>query len=179
MVTIQCEKCLKQISVSKDRLKAFEGKGILIPCPQCGFSIKYKVAKPDRILQPEDPPTIISTSRFGKTKGRLEIISNENTNKQEFFLAVGKNIIGRYSPSIGQLQEAIAIHTNDQSMSRQHCIIEVRMEGGNNNYLLSDNGSKNGTYLGAKKLDPKETLHLTHGDSIRIGGTTLIFSLLS
>lgn len=180
MVTIRCENCSKQINIPKERLKAFEGKGILIPCPQCGFSIKYKVSKPEAILLPEDPPTQITGSPFIRTKGILEVIADDKTGKQAFDIAPGKNIIGRYSPSSGQPKGDIAIHTGDQNMSRLHCSIEVITGKGTNPiFLLSDAGSKNGTYFNSKKLDGKETLHLAHGDTIRIGGTTLVFYLVS
>jgi len=180
MVTIQCEKCSKQITISSERLKAFEGKGVIIPCPQCGFSIKYKVSKLESLLRPEDPPTQISGSPFIRLKGRLEVIADDKTSKQAFDIDQGKNIIGRYSPSPGQPKGNITIHTGDQNMSRIHCSIEmIAGKGTNPIFLLSDAGSKNGTYLNSKKLDGNETLHLAHGDTIKIGATTLVFYLVS
>jgi len=180
MITIHCENCSKQINISKERLRAFEGKAVLIPCPQCGFSIKYKVSKPERIIQPEDPPTQISHSPRGITNGKIEVIADDNTSKQVFDLASGRNSIGRYSPTPGQPKGDIAIHTVDHNMSRIHCSIEmITRPGVIPIFLLSDAGSKNGTYLGTRKIEKNETLHLAHGDTIRIGNTTLVFYLVS
>lgn len=62
----------------------------------------------------------------------------------------------------------------DASISRCHvCIKRCGDE-----YMAEDLGSKNGTYVGRKRLTPKKPIRLKNGDQIRLGDSFFIFHRL-
>ena len=64
----------------------------------------------------------------------------------------------------------VSIH--DIILSRHHCRIEPRDEGGEQQWLITDLHSKNGTFLRGKQV---ERHALTEGDELRVGRTRLTF----
>ncbi len=95
-------------------------------------------------------PSDVSGSRgvFWLLKGRRRIP-----------LEPGESIIGR--------DPGAAVHLDDSSVSRRHARIVISAEGA----TLEDLGSKNGTFLGEKKIDLPAPL--SDEDEIRIGSVTL------
>ena len=72
-----------------------------------------------------------------------------------FPLHSGKNIIGRL-PSA-------AVFLEDQSISRQHAVLELQ----GNQWIVEDNGSKNGTQVNGTKI--KEPVTIGQGDVLKFG----------
>lgn len=80
---------------------------------------------------------------------------------REIALADGDNLIGRD-------QEAV-VWVDDVSVSRHHARIVIDGSGAR----LEDLGSKNGTYVGGRRIDTTAPLH--DGDTVRLGSVALIF----
>ena len=92
-------------------------------------------------------------------------------------LQLGLNLVGRLS---GIYKNDIGINTEDVFMGRQHFVIEVVLNKfGYCEYIISDNQSKNGTYVvfaannTKKVLSPKDKVYLKNGDTIAAGKTIL------
>ena len=84
---------------------------------------------------------------------------------REVQLVEGDNVLGRDPDG--------AVWIDHPSVSRRHACI--RVAGGK--ATLEDFGSKNGTFLGGKKIGRK--VALSDGDELRIGPETMIFRTLS
>ena len=82
---------------------------------------------------------------------------------REITLAEGDNLLGRGPDSL--------VWIDDESVSRRHARISIR--GGT--VLLEDLGSKNGTFVGGKRIESPATLR--DGDEIRVGPLTLRFRI--
>ena len=80
---------------------------------------------------------------------------------REFLLASGENVIGR--------DPAAEVSIDAPIISRRHARIVVSTSG----VLLEDLGSKNGTFVGDRRVAAPLPLH--DGDQIRIGDHTLEF----
>jgi DNA-binding winged helix-turn-helix (wHTH) protein len=76
-------------------------------------------------------------------------------------LVEGENLIGRGPEAAAWIDKA--------SVSRRHARIVVGKEAA----ILEDLGSRNGTYVSGRRID--SPTKLSSGDSIRVGGTTLVF----
>lgn len=102
-------------------------------------------------------------------------IKREKTDKIESYeLQLGKNIIGR--PSM-EKPSTIEID-GDKRLSRQHFIIDVRMDNEIARYLLQDNRSLNGTQIisGKRKrllYNSDEQIYLQDRDIIEAGNNIL------
>ncbi|HTR03445.1 MAG TPA: FHA domain-containing protein [Thermoanaerobaculia bacterium] len=80
---------------------------------------------------------------------------------REIALKPGENLIGR--------DEASVVWIDDLDVSRQHARIVVDGDGAR----IEDLGSKNGTFLGDRRLAAGAPL--ADGDVVRVGGATLVF----
>jgi DNA-binding winged helix-turn-helix (wHTH) protein len=78
-------------------------------------------------------------------------------------LPPGEHVVGR--------SQAAAVRINSTRVSRQHARILVSPEGAR----IEDLGSRNGTYVGGKKIDGPTTL--ADGDEILIGHVPMTFCL--
>ncbi len=75
--------------------------------------------------------------------------------------------------SIGRSADNILVlPPNDQSISRNHTIIEKK----NNQLYLIDLNSKNGTFLNGQRITPKRKIIIKLGDSIKIGESVFLIS---
>jgi pSer/pThr/pTyr-binding forkhead associated (FHA) protein len=72
--------------------------------------------------------------------------------------------------TIGRSPEA-TVHVDDEQLSRFHAIVVLREEG----HEIRDLQSTNGTFVNGKRLEVAR--RLSHGDHVRIGGTTLRYLL--
>ena len=79
--------------------------------------------------------------------------------RRRYALPTGESIVGR--------DPGAAVFLDDQSVSRRHARIEVTEEGA----TLEDLGSKNGTFLGGRKVTSPTPL--SDGDMVRIGSVEL------
>jgi len=141
------------------------------------FSKKKKVpapvSNPPKINRPKPVP---QTKKIG-----WFVIHDEFTETYTFDLRNGMNRIGRQSNSTPR-DVNVAIRTEDKYMSRQHCEIEVKWLHGRSmyEYLLSDKGSSNGTFVNAgKRLSRTDEVSLRDGDTVQIGRTKLVLKLPS
>ena len=92
--------------------------------------------------------------------------------RQEHPLQLGDNIIGRRNKGD---DIHIPIETNDPSMDRRHCILNVkRGKARNLIYTLRDNDSITGTFVMNEILGPKDQVRIEDGTIITLGATSLI-----
>ncbi len=80
--------------------------------------------------------------------------------KREIALVEGENLMGR--------DQGAVVWLDDASVSRHHARITI--EG--STARLEDLGSKNGTYVGGRKVE--NTVILEDGDSVRLGSVALV-----
>jgi len=73
--------------------------------------------------------------------------------------------------TVGRLPES-TLCIPSMGISRKHCIVDRNLEG---NFVITDNGSLNGTLLNGVKIN---TSTLQHGDKITIGRHILYFEIL-
>ncbi|MBR4967536.1 MAG: FHA domain-containing protein, partial [Bacteroidaceae bacterium] len=84
----------------------------------------------------------------------------------------GDNMFGRYNKGT---VISNPIETNDPSMDRRHCIINVkRGYSGDLTYTIRDNQSVTGTFVMNRILGNRERLLIEDGAIITLGATTLI-----
>ncbi len=94
----------------------------------------------------------------------------ENKNSKSFPLFSGTNFIGRSSNN--KLNEIII--DDDIYISRNHATILIE----NDNYKITDLGSKNGTYINGQE-QKIESLNLNNLDTIQIGNTKIVLKIAS
>lgn len=92
------------------------------------------------------------------------VVQHKGVTLQELELTGERVTLGR--------GEENTIKLDDNLVSREH--VEIKEEGGR--YLLSDLGSANGTYVGARKIT--RNYELKDGDIIKISPYTILFRLL-
>jgi pSer/pThr/pTyr-binding forkhead associated (FHA) protein len=104
------------------------------------------------------------------------IVHDETARVQSFDLKEGKNVIGRKS----SMAVDIAIETEDLTMGRRHCMVEVKVneKRGGFDFLISDLKSVNGTILNGRiqrKLTDQDVIYLNDGDTFQLGLTKVVF----
>lgn len=167
MKKVRCPKCDQFIPF--DETKYADGQSLVFVCPNClkQFSIRMgtrKNAAADGSVAESEPP---------RTYGRLVVVENQFCYRHEVTLTEGDNIIGRRNKGS---DIPIPIETNDPSMDRRHCIINVRLNGvGEPVFTLRDNDSRTGTFLMNEILGPRDRMVLDDGAIITMGATTIIF----
>ena len=115
---------------------------------------------------------IIDEKEGTKDYGNVVVIENTFAYKQVIPLHEGDNVIGRRCKGT---EVDIAIETNDPSMDRRHCIINVKKnKQGKIVYTLRDNDSITGTFHMNEILGPKEKVVIEEGSIFTLGATTLI-----
>ena len=81
----------------------------------------------------------------------------------------GKHVLPQREDVIIGRQPSCDVWIDSPDVSRRHARITVR----SNAVVIEDLGSKNGTWVGADRVDAPRELH--DGDRIRLGDTTMIF----
>ena len=169
MKRVRCPKCDSYIRF--DETKYEEGQSLVFICPECGkqFSIRLGRTKLDAAIHRK---AIMDEKEGIKDFGNVVVIENTFAYKQVMPLHEGDNVIGRRCKGT---DADIAIETNDPSMDRRHCIINVRRNRqGKTIYTLRDNDSITGTFLTNEILGPKDRVVIEEGSIITLGATTLI-----
>jgi pSer/pThr/pTyr-binding forkhead associated (FHA) protein len=72
--------------------------------------------------------------------------------------------------TIGRSRSA-DIFVDDPLVSRRHVVLRADSSGGN--VSVRDIGSRNGTRLGGRLLEPNEELAIPFGEQIKLGRTTI------
>lgn len=174
MKRVRCPKCDHFIQF--DETKYADGQSLVFVCDNCQkqFGIRIGVSKL-RALQKEEnkgiSPTLSEEQKVDNV-GHIVAVENVFGFRQEHPLHLGDNTIGRRNKGD---EIDIPIETNDPSMDRRHCILNVkRNKNGNLIYTLRDNDSITGTFLMNEILGPKDRIRLDDGAIITLGATTLI-----
>lgn len=175
MKRVRCPKCDHFIQF--DETKYSEGQSLVFVCDNCRkqFGIRIGVNKLRALQREESKGTApVSSSEETQTEDVGTIIAVENVFgfRQEHPLHLGDNIIGRRNKGD---DIDIAIETNDPSMDRRHCILNVkRTKNGELKYSIRDNDSITGTFVMNEILRPKDRMFIEEGSIITLGATTLI-----
>lgn len=174
MKRVRCPKCDHFIQF--DETKYADGQSLVFVCDNCQkqFGIRIGVSKL-RALQKEENKGIasaLSEEQQAENVGHVVAVENVFGFRQEHPLHLGDNIIGRRNKGD---EIDIPVETNDPSMDRRHCILNVkRGKSGNLIYTLRDNDSITGTFLMNEILGPKDRIRIEDGAIITLGATTLI-----
>lgn len=171
MKRVRCPKCDHFIQF--DETKYAEGQSLVFVCDNCKkqFGIRIGVSKL-RALQREESKGSISTEEQAESVGTIVAVENVFGFRQEHPLHLGDNIIGRRNKGD---EVDVAIETNDPSMDRRHCVINVK-RGKNDNYIytIRDNESITGTFVMNEVLGPKDRRRIEDGAIITLGATSII-----
>lgn len=191
-MVVQCinEACRASLRLPANAAAA--GKPVSLRCPKCGTV--SRVTPTTAAVTPVAPPvtpaapvanpapvpvrTVILNERPPVAPdapiGWL-VVHDENTAPQTFTLREGRNVVGRLSES---KPADVMIATHDPYMSRHHSVIEVtRSPQGVYQYLISDCGSTNGTFINAdpnRRLSSYDQIYLQDGDTIQMGRTKVV-----
>ena len=171
MKRVLCPKCENYLYFNETKYS--EGESLVFVCEHCGkqFSIrlgrsKLKATRKEENIEEE---ANIQQSEFGY----ITVIENVFCFKQVLPLKEGDNVIGRRC--VGT-EISTPIESNDMSMDRRHCIINVkRNKQGKLIYTLRDAPSVTGTFLMNTILADKDRVQIEDGAVITIGATTFIF----
>lgn len=168
MKRVRCPKCDNYIQFDETRYDA--GQSIVFICDQCGkqFSIRIGKTKLNPKRREEETGEKEGTNDFGN----IVVIENVFSYKQVFPLREGDNLIGRRNK--GDVVD-IAIESNDPSLDRRHCYINVKRDKqGGLVYTLRDNNSTTGTFLMNELLGAKDRIRIEDGAVVTMGATTFI-----
>jgi uncharacterized protein YbaR (Trm112 family) len=174
MKRVRCPKCDHFIQF--DETKYADGQSLVFVCDNCQkqFGIRIGVSKL-RALQREEnkgQAPLPSPEDQQENVGSIVAVENVFGFRQEHPLQLGDNIIGRRNKGD---EVHIPIETNDPSMDRRHCILNVkRGKAGNLIYTLRDNDSITGTFLMNEVLGAKDRICIEDGAIITLGATSLI-----
>lgn len=169
MKRVRCPKCDNYIQF--DETKYSEGQSLVFVCDQCKkqFAIRIGKTKLNAGTRREE---VIDEREGLKDWGNVVAIENVFGYKQVIPLHEGDNLIGRRSKGT---EVDIPIETNDPSMDRRHCILNVKRDKqGQIVYTLRDNNSITGTFVMNDLLDPKDRVRLEDGAIFTLGATSLI-----
>lgn len=140
-------------------------------CPFCGAQQPLAGQSQNLNKQP-----IYSTP---KSSARLLIIGTNDLDNTEFSLEKDTNLVGRRDPMSNIFPEVdLSKYDPQTKISRKH----ARIWRENDLFMLEDLGSSNGTIListdnNSSRLLPRQPRILTNGDKIRVGDTTLRFTI--
>ncbi len=169
MKRVRCPKCDNYIQF--DETKYEQGQSLVFVCDNCKkqFGIRIGKSKLNAATRREE---VIDETSGTENFGNVVAIENVFGYKQVLPLHEGDNVIGRRSKGT---EVDIPIETNDPSMDRRHCIINVKHnKQGKIIYTLRDNDSITGTFLMNEILGAKDRIRIEEGAIITLGATTLI-----
>ena len=171
MKRVRCPKCDHFILF--DETQYTEGQSLVFVCDNCQkqFSIRLGVSKL-HATQREENQSSAPTEEESATFGFISVVENAFAYHQVIPLKMGDNLIGRRNKGT---EVDIPIETNDPSMDRRHCYINVRQTKlGDIAFTLRDNNSNCGTFLNNDILSPKDRIRIYDGAIITLGATTII-----
>ena len=169
MKRVRCPKCDNYIQFNETKYEA--GQSLVFICDHCKkqFGIRLGKAKLNAANQREE---VVDEKEGVNDFGNVVVIENTFAYKQVLPLQEGDNLIGRRCKGS---EVKIPVETNDPSMDRRHCVINVkRNKQGKIIYTLRDNNSITGTFLMNELLGPKDRVRIEEGAIITLGATTLI-----
>ena len=166
MKKVRCPKCDNRIQF--DETKYDEGQSLVFVCGNCKKEFRIRIGVKSSETASDSPKPQLETAKLGS----IVVVENVFGRKQVFDLKEGDNLIGRRFKGT---EADIAVETNDPSMDRRHCCINVkRKKNGEIVYTLRDNGSVTGTFLMNELLGDKDRTIIEAGAIITLGATTII-----
>ena len=172
MKRVRCPKCDHFIQF--DETKYAEGQSLVFVCDNCQkqFGIRIGVSKLRALQREENKGASLPVEEQEEAVGSVVAVENVFGFRQEHPLQLGDNVIGRRNKGD---EVHVPIETNDPSMDRRHCILNVKRDkAGGFVYTLRDNDSITGTFLMNEVLGPKDRVRIEDGAVITLGATTLI-----
>lgn len=168
MKRIRCPKCENYLTF--DETKYTEGQSLVFVCDYCKKQFSIRLGKSP--MKPRQKEEKLDERAYDQAWGSIAVIENVFGYKQVLPLKEGDNVIGRHC--VGT-QVDVPIETNDMSMDRRHCILNVRRNGaGEVVYTLRDAPSLTGTFVNNEILADKERLRIEDGAIVTLGATTFI-----
>ncbi|MCQ2217177.1 MAG: FHA domain-containing protein [Paludibacteraceae bacterium] len=161
MRKIRCPKCDDFVQFEESRIEV--GRTLILHCESCGkdFNVKFKSKKEEA---PKKSPY-----------GSIVVVENVFCERQVIPLMEGDNFFGRRCKGT---EINAPIDTNDRSMDRKHCIINVKpQDGGETIYTIRDYDSLVGTFVMNDILQKNERRIISDGEIITLGATTLILKI--
>lgn len=173
---IKCPNCGVVLTV-----KYFSGiESKTITCPVCKKANVYtnyrKPASASKPLQTDDEEKTVKpeekTIPAQNPVGGIGRLLQPETGKV-YLLKMGLNIIGRKAHTSSA---DIQLDTDDKTISRNHCAIEVKkLSNGSYIHYLSNSKNKNATYVNGEELKDGDRIILQGGESIKLGNSTISF----
>ncbi|MDR1379875.1 MAG: FHA domain-containing protein [Tannerella sp.] len=171
MIPIKCPHC--KVGLKVDETKIPEDI-VSFKCPKCKREIPISYLKQKAGNDAESETLVISPKVKKEGVGRLTVLQDPDTPRQEFPLNEGIVIVGRKANAS---TASICIQTNDRTMSRSHLRIEVKKNPkGGYFHCLSDNNSKNNTLYNGKCIKSGDVVVLKDNDEIVMGHTAVRFN---
>jgi len=132
------------------------------------------ISSTSKLRQPKEISNIIILILFivlfvGAVLSIIIVIVVKNKRKMVFLYYQGRKIDIKDSIAIGR-SPSNTIFINDKKASRNH----ARIDKSGKDYVLSDLGSRNGTFVNGTKVTSKI---LADGDNIKIGNTVMVFMI--
>lgn len=185
MIIVTCPECTSRYSIPDSAVL----KGVpTLTCTKCLKKFKPildRQAEKNQQNQQSQKRTKQETDLMGEGQSKninadqapgWLVVHDENTSRQTFSLKLGRQVIGRKDPD---MQCELMIDTDDMYMSRNHFIIECRVNrAGSIECILSDYKSKNHTFINTRSLHEvkkNDAFLLTGGDIIQAGLTKIVF----
>lgn len=169
MKRVRCPKCDNYIQF--DETKYESGQSLVFICDNCKKQFSIRIGK-TKLNAANQRTEKVDETEGTQDYGNIIVIENAFAYKQIFPLHEGDNLIGRRCKGT---EVDIPVETNDPSMDRRHCIINVkRNKEGKIIYTLRDNDSLTGTFFMNDLLGRKDRIRIEEGAIITLGATTIL-----
>lgn len=178
MKRVRCPKCDRFVLF--DETQYAPGQALVFVCPDCGKEFRIRlgeshVRSTKKVEESLEAPERNEGEEEAQDWGYITVVENTFAFRQQLPLHEGDNLIGRRNKGT---DVDIPIETNDPSMDRRHCYINVRRRpNGELVCTLRDNQSNCGTFLMNEILGPRDRVQIESGAIITLGATTLILHL--
>lgn len=172
---IKCPSCQVQLDVRNSKNEAVK----TINCPKCGATISVRFQQKQQMpAQPAEGETIVGPIGPQKpTTGGQQLRAALSHQGHIYPLAPGPNTIGRRAQtSSAKVQIDVP---GDKYFSRTHAVITVTpLPGGGVKASIAEANNKNPIFVKGQPLLKGDQLILSNGDELRMGNTTLIYTIL-
>lgn len=170
---IKCPNCQVQLDVRNSKNEAVK----TIKCPKCGATITVRFQqRPVAPPQPAEGETIVGPIGPQKPAEARQLRPALSHNGRLYQLSPGPNTVGRRAQtSSAKIQIDVP---EDKYFSRTHAVINViPLPGGGVKASISEANNKNPIFVKGQPLLKGDQLILSEGDEIRMGNTSLIYTV--
>lgn len=170
---VECPNCKKLLKVGNPNNLELR----IINCPNCKYPLRVTFPTP------LDAHTYLAPQKNNIDGGETQLAAPKQQSSSvslvykdvNYPLEDGQNIIGRKGSSS---MATIQIASEDRTMSRQHCCIQVStLPDGSKKAVLSNYQNKNMTIVDGQEVENGDEIRLTDGNRITMGQTTITFKL--